>query len=72
MVERAIVLKWRVLHERWWMAEQLSRKAHGEVRSALRAGKLPADEQLARLDELQRRAEMWRIELDALVVDVMR
>lgn len=75
MVERSMILKWRELHDRWWMAEQLSRKVQGEIRVALEeamlGGELPTRRQLDQLDSLQRQAERCRLDLDGLVIDVM-
>lgn len=76
MVDRATILKWRKLHERWWISDQLSKKAQGEVRIALQAfalgGARPTVEQLERMDALHHEAELSRIKLDLLMLDVMR
>lgn len=76
MVDRATINRWRELHGHWWVSEQLSRKAQGEVRIALEefalGGARPTIEQLEQMDALRHEAERCRLRLEALILDVMR
>ena len=66
----------RELHEKWWLAEQLARKAHGEFRGAieelLEGGPKPSREQLNRMDNYRRLADQYRAQLDDMLVELMQ
>ena len=71
-MEKATIQQWRRLNRRWWMADQMARKAQGEVRIAyeefLLGGLGPTRTQLRKMDERQRRADRWRLRIDILVI----
>lgn len=71
-MEQATIQQWRRLNRRWWMADQMARKAQGEVRVAyemfLLGGVGPTRFQLRTMDERQRRADRWRLKMEILVL----
>lgn len=60
MMDQVAIPKWRKLRECWWISDQPSRNAHGEVRFALQEftleGGCPPLEQLKRMDALLQEA----------------